>query len=221
MPGKAAAALPASLARARPRACRCFFTHSFTPPDGLGDGTSAAPPPVIARMIVLMVIPNAVRIDAMVIPWSRKKVRSRSRSFWSPVSYHRTVSRIRLTCDRRDCRGLQVVPLFYLKLTDSVSKIVAKKNKTHLTTLFVSVVASNNKRRTVISDYCRGLQVVPLFYLKLTDSVSNPLQIAGVVRFRQFPALQGQIFLSFGQLRQVVRQFVSDIGHRSLLYWPF
>ena len=29
--GRAAAALPAKLARARPRACRCFFTHSFKP----------------------------------------------------------------------------------------------------------------------------------------------------------------------------------------------
>ena len=86
-------------------ACRCFFTHSFTLPDGLGDGdgTSAEPPPppVIARMIVLMVIPSAVRIDAMVIPCSQKRVRSRSRSVWSPMSNHRNVSRIRLTCDRR------------------------------------------------------------------------------------------------------------------------
>ena len=31
IPGRAAAALPAKLARARPRACRCFFTHSFKP----------------------------------------------------------------------------------------------------------------------------------------------------------------------------------------------
>ena len=29
IPGRAAAALPAKLARARPRACRCFFTDSF------------------------------------------------------------------------------------------------------------------------------------------------------------------------------------------------
>ena len=31
IPGRAAAALPAKLARARPRACRCFFTHSCKP----------------------------------------------------------------------------------------------------------------------------------------------------------------------------------------------
>ena len=50
MPGRAAAALPARLARTRLRACRCFMTSSFTPPDGLGDGdgTSGAHPPVIA-----------------------------------------------------------------------------------------------------------------------------------------------------------------------------
>ena len=39
MPGRAAAALPAKLARAHPRACRCFLTHSFKPllsEDGLG-----------------------------------------------------------------------------------------------------------------------------------------------------------------------------------------
>jgi hypothetical protein len=32
MPGRAAAVFPARLTRTRPRACRCFFTHSFNPP---------------------------------------------------------------------------------------------------------------------------------------------------------------------------------------------
>ena len=40
-----------------------------------------------------------------------------------------------------------------------------------------------------------GFELSFSFTLKLTDSVSNPLQIAGVVRFRQFSALQGQMFL--------------------------
>ena len=78
MPGKAAAALPAKLARARPRACRCFFIHSLTPPlsDGLGagNGVPPAPPPVRARTRVLIAMPIAVRIDAMVMPCSRKSV---------------------------------------------------------------------------------------------------------------------------------------------------
>ena len=32
IPGRAAAALLAKLARARPRACRCFLIHSLIPP---------------------------------------------------------------------------------------------------------------------------------------------------------------------------------------------
>ena len=50
IPGKAAAALPAKLARARPRAFRCFFTHSFKPllSGGLGVGTDALPPPPVS-----------------------------------------------------------------------------------------------------------------------------------------------------------------------------
>ena len=58
IPGRAAAALPANLARARPRACRCFLIHSLTPPlsdgFGAGDGVPPAPPPVIARTRVLI-----------------------------------------------------------------------------------------------------------------------------------------------------------------------
>ena len=84
MPGKAAAALPTCLAKTRPKACKCFLTHSFTPPlsDGFGAGTwvgTLPPPPVSARTIVLTVIPSAVRIDMVVIPCSRKRVRSRCR----------------------------------------------------------------------------------------------------------------------------------------------
>ena len=46
IPGRAAAALPAKLARARRRACRCFFPHSFKPlsSGGFGAGASALPP---------------------------------------------------------------------------------------------------------------------------------------------------------------------------------
>ena len=50
LPGRAAAALPAKLARARPRAFRCFLTHSFKPllSGGLGAGASAFPPPPVS-----------------------------------------------------------------------------------------------------------------------------------------------------------------------------
>ena len=74
--GRAAAALPAKLARARPRACRCFCTHSLTPSLsgglGVGDGTGALHPPVSASMSVEIAMPIAVRIDAMVMPCLRK-----------------------------------------------------------------------------------------------------------------------------------------------------
>ena len=42
IPGRAAAALPAYLAKARPRAFRCFFIHSLIPPlsEGSGAGVS-------------------------------------------------------------------------------------------------------------------------------------------------------------------------------------
>ena len=73
-PGRAAAALPAKLARARPRVCRCFF-HSFKPllSGGLGAGAGTLPPPpVSASTMVEIAVPIAVRIDAMVIPCSRR-----------------------------------------------------------------------------------------------------------------------------------------------------
>ena len=105
IPGRAAAALPAKLARARPRACRCFLIHSLTPPlsDGFGadDGLppAPAPPPVTARTRVLIAMPIAVRMLAIVIPCSRKRVRIRSAL--SSSRSRLMVSRILLICDRR------------------------------------------------------------------------------------------------------------------------
>ena len=105
MPGRAAAALPAKLARARPRACKCFLTHSFKPlllEDGFGGGVGVIPPPpVSASTRVEIAIPIAVRIDAMVIPCSRKRVRMRLASVVSSLSSRLNVSRIRFTWDLR------------------------------------------------------------------------------------------------------------------------
>ena len=103
IPGRAAAALPAKLARARPRACRCFFTHSFKPllSDGLGAGTGALPPPpVSASTSVEIAMPMAVRIDAMVIPCSRNRVQMRSASVVSSWRSRLNVSRILLIWER-------------------------------------------------------------------------------------------------------------------------
>ena len=76
--GRAAAALPAKLARVRPRACRCFLIHSLTPPlsdgFGAGEGTGTLPPQVTARTRVLIAMPIAVRMLVIVIPCSRKRV---------------------------------------------------------------------------------------------------------------------------------------------------
>ena len=105
IPGRAAAALPAKLARARPRACRCFFTHSLTPPLsgglGVGDGTGALAPPVSASTSVEIAMPIAVRIDAMVMPCSRKSVRIRSASVLSSRMSRPMFSRILLNWVRR------------------------------------------------------------------------------------------------------------------------
>ena len=89
IPGRAAAALQAKLARVRPRACRCFFTHSFKPllSGGLGAGTGALPsPPLSTSTSVEIAMPIAVRFDAMVIPCSRNRVRMRSASVVSSWS---------------------------------------------------------------------------------------------------------------------------------------
>ena len=105
IPGRAAAALPAKLARARPRSCRCFFIHSLTPPlsdgFGAGDGVPPAPPPVTARTRVLIAMPIAVRVLTIVIPCSQKSVRMRSASVVSSWRSRLMVSRILLIWDRR------------------------------------------------------------------------------------------------------------------------
>ena len=105
IPGRAAAALPAKLARARPRACRCFLIHSLTPPlsDGYGasDGVPPAPPSVTARTRVLIAMPIAVRMLAIVIPCSRKRVRILSANVLSSWRSRLMVSRILFICDRR------------------------------------------------------------------------------------------------------------------------
>ena len=105
MLGKVAAALPAKLARARPRACRCFFIHSLTPPPPLvgwlWSQQWGAPPPVTARTRVLIAMPIAVRMLAIVIPCSRKRVRIHSASVLSSCRSHLMVSRILLICDWR------------------------------------------------------------------------------------------------------------------------
>ena len=105
IPGRAAAALPAKLTRARPRACRCFFIHSLTPPlsdgFGAGDGVPPAPPPVTPRTRVLIAMPIAVRMLAMVMPCSRKSVRIRSASVLSSWRSRPMVSRILLNWVRR------------------------------------------------------------------------------------------------------------------------
>ena len=101
IPGRAAAALPANLARSRPRLFRCFLTHSRRPPlsDGTGGGdggvTVPPPPPVNARTSVLIAIPIAVRMLTRVTPCSRKRVRTRSASVLSPSRTRVMVSQIR------------------------------------------------------------------------------------------------------------------------------
>ena len=106
IPDRAAAALPAKLARARLRAWRCFFTHSFKLllSDGLGDGAGAgtpSPPPIRASTRVEIAIQTAVRMNAIVIPCSRKMVRMRSASVVSSWRIRLNVSRILLIWDRR------------------------------------------------------------------------------------------------------------------------
>ena len=56
-----------------------LFIHSLTLPllegFGAGDGVPSAPPPVTARTRVLIAMPIAVRMLAMVMPCSQKSVR--------------------------------------------------------------------------------------------------------------------------------------------------
>ena len=80
----------------------CFFTHSFKPllSGGLGAG-ALPPPPVNASARVEIAMPIAVRIDAMVNPCSRKRVRMRSASVLSSWRSRLNVSRILLIWDRR------------------------------------------------------------------------------------------------------------------------
>ena len=129
IPDRAAAALPAKLARARPRACRCFFTHSFKLlfSGCLGAGTGALPPPpVSASTSVEIAMPIAVRIDAMVIPCSRNRVRMHSASVVSSWRSRLNVSRILLIWDRRvalfePCLSLKLnIREYTLELSDSV-----------------------------------------------------------------------------------------------------
>ena len=104
IPGRAAAALPAKLPRARPRACTCLLTHSFKPllSGGLGAGAGTLPPPpVSASTRVEIAMPMAVRIDAMVIPCSRNRVRMRSASVVSSWRSRLNVSRVLMIWDRR------------------------------------------------------------------------------------------------------------------------
>ena len=103
MPGRAAAALPAKLARARPRVCRCFVIHS-TPPlsDGFGAGDGVPPaPPVTARTRVLIAMPIAVRMLAMVMPCLRTSVRIHSANILSSWRSRLMISRILLNWVRR------------------------------------------------------------------------------------------------------------------------
>ena len=104
IPGRATVVLPAKLARARPRACRCFI-HSLTPPlsdsFGAGDGVPPAPPPVTARTRVLIAMPIAVRMLAMVMPCSWKSVWIHSASVLSSWRSRLMVSQILLNWVRR------------------------------------------------------------------------------------------------------------------------
>ena len=133
--GRAAAALPAKFPRARPRACRCLLTHSLKPllSGGLGAGAGALPPPqVSASTRVETAMPMAVRIDAMVIPCSRNRVRMRSASVVSSWRSRLNVSRILLIWDRMvalfmkrasSFACLSNVREYTLELFDSVSNL--------------------------------------------------------------------------------------------------
>ena len=97
IPGRAAAALPAKLARACPRACRCFFHPLFQTALVRWLGSRRISPATSERAM-----PMAVRIDAMVIPSSRNRVRMRSASVVSSLRSCLHVSRILLLWDRTE-----------------------------------------------------------------------------------------------------------------------
>ena len=101
IPGRAAAALPAKLAKARPRACRCFFHPLFQTPlvRWLGSRRRRTSPTDGCENRIPM--PMAVRIDAMVIPCSQNRVRMRSASVVSSWRSRLNVSRILLIWDWR------------------------------------------------------------------------------------------------------------------------
>ena len=80
----------------------CFFTHSFKPLlSGCLGASTGALPPVSASTSVEIAMPIAVRIDAMVIPCSRNRMRMRSASVVSSWRSRLNVSRILLIWDRR------------------------------------------------------------------------------------------------------------------------
>ena len=106
IPGSAAAALPASLAKTRPRAWSVFLAHSRRPPlsDGAGGGdggVTVPPPPVNARTSVLIAMPTAVRMLTRVTPCSRKRVLTRSANVVSSFNTLPIVSRMREIWERR------------------------------------------------------------------------------------------------------------------------
>ena len=81
-----------------------FFTHSFKLllSGGLGAGAGALPPPPVSVSTrVEIAMPIVVRIDAIVIPCSRNRVRMRSASVVSSRRSRLNVSRILLIWDRR------------------------------------------------------------------------------------------------------------------------
>ena len=105
IPGSAAAALPASWASIRPRACKCFFAHSLRPALSAGGvgvgitGATAALPPVRASTMVEIASPIAVKIDTIVTPCSRNRVLTRSDRVVFLSKTWSMESRIWLTCD--------------------------------------------------------------------------------------------------------------------------
>ena len=105
IPGRSATALPAELARARPRACRCFFSPTLSNCSCQVAWEPAPahfpPPPVSTSTRVGIAMPIAVRIDAMVIPCPRHRVRMRTASVVSLWRRRLNVSRILLIWDRR------------------------------------------------------------------------------------------------------------------------